>query len=67
MGYIVKDIQWNTNGNEKAFDFLPQEIALPENFSKEKYKDEDEMIKDISDWISDEYGFCHEGFTLLGL
>lgn len=34
---------------------LPEFIEIPENIT-----DED----DISDWLSDEYGFCHNGFTL---
>lgn len=35
---------------------LPSEIELP----KEIEDDED-----ISDWLSDVYGFCHEGFELV--
>ena len=34
---------------------LPDEVDLPEGLT-----DED----DISDWLSDEYGFCHDGFKL---
>ena len=36
---------------------LPSEVELPKNLT-----DED----DISDWLSDEYGFCHDGFELEG-
>ena len=73
MSYIVKDIKWDTDGDQEVFDSLPQEITLPELFSKDKYADEDgsfgeveydEMKEDISDWLSDEYGFCHSGFIL---
>ena len=27
--------------------------------------DEDDLLDDISDWLSDEYGFCHDGFELV--
>lgn len=73
MSYIVKDIKWDTDGDQEVFDSLPQEVSLPEKFSKNNYADEDrnfgevednEMKEDISDWLSDEYGFCHGGFTL---
>ena len=50
MSYIVKDIKWDTDGDQEVFDSLPQEVALPEKFSKDNY--------------ADEYGFCHGGFTL---
>lgn len=33
---------------------LPKEVKIPENIDEE----------DISDWLSDEYGFCHAGFEL---
>lgn len=74
MSYIVKGIKWDTDGDQEVFDSLPQKITLPEHFSKENYMDEggnfgefenDEMLDDISDWISNAYGFCHGGFTLL--
>lgn len=34
---------------------LPETIEIPESIT-----DDD----DISDWLSDEYGFCHKGFSL---
>lgn len=67
------NIKWDTDGDQGAFDFLPQEVTLPEQFSKENYLDESGkfgeceknlMLEDISDWLSDEYGFCHGGFEL---
>ena len=27
--------------------------------------DEDDLLDDISDWLSDEVGFCHDGFELV--
>lgn len=73
MKTIVKDIKWDTDGDQEVFDSLPQEIALPEKFSIENYRDDDgnygevereARLEDISDWLSDEYGFCHGEFTI---
>lgn len=71
--YVVKNIKWDTDGDQESFDFLPQEVILPAKFSKENYKDENgifgkaekiEMLDDISDWLSNGYGFCNNGFEL---
>lgn len=71
--YIAKKIKWDTDGDQDTFDSLPQNVILPCKFSKEKYEDENgvfgkaemiEMQDDISDWLSNEYGFCHGGFEL---
>ena len=68
-----KNIRWDTDGDREAFDSLPQKVILPGKFSKENYEDENgffgeaekiEMQDDISDWLSNEYGFCHDGFEL---
>ena len=34
------NIKWDTDGDQEVFDSLPQEVALPERFSKENYLDE---------------------------
>ena len=34
---------------------VPEDVKIPEGI----YNPED-----ISDWLSDEYGYCHEGFTI---
>lgn len=69
----VIDIKWDTDGDQEVFDSLPQEVTLPDRFSKENYLDEngkygeaeiDARLEDVSDWLSDEYSFCHNGFTL---
>lgn len=35
---------------------LPNEVEIPEVL---------EADEDISDWLSNEYGFCHEGFDIV--
>ena len=49
------DIKWNTDGDQEILDSLPKEIRIP-----------DGMVDDeeISDYLSDETGFCHAGFKL---
>lgn len=46
------NIKWDTDGEDVL---LPAEIEIPEGM-----EDEDE----ISDFLSDETGFCHMGFDL---
>lgn len=40
---------------------LPTEVEIPSYL----VTDEDDSLEDISDWLSDEYGFCHDGFELV--
>lgn len=50
------NILWDVDDNEKELVSLPDEIDIPEGMT-----DEDE----ISDYLSDETGFCHKGFDLI--
>lgn len=50
------NIKWDTDGDDKLFQILPTEMEIPEDMT-----DEDE----ISDWLSNETGFCHFGFSLV--
>lgn len=52
---VAYDIKWDTDGDKDTFDNLPSEIKIPE-----------EMVDNerISDYVSDETGFCHAGFKL---
>lgn len=52
---VAYDIMWDTDGDKDVFDELPRKIEVPE-----------EMVDDeeISDYVSDETGFCHSGFRL---
>jgi len=47
----ISNIQWDTDG-----EFVPN---LPRNIITDLQDDNDA----ISDWLSDTYGFCHNGFT----
>ena len=45
---------------------LPTEVEIPDEFAKdpELLKDKYILEDTISDWLSDKYGFCHQGFSL---
>lgn len=65
----IKNIKWDTDGDKEVFASLPQEIDFDENKlhleckpSDECY--EDELLDAVADWLSDEYGFCHGGFSI---
>ena len=46
---------------EEILSTLPTEVEIPSYL----VTDEDDLLDDISDWPSDEYGFCHDGFELV--
>jgi hypothetical protein len=47
------NIEWDTDGEDID---LPTEIGIPEGMTDEE---------EISDYLSDETGFCHYGFELV--
>lgn len=59
------DIQWDLDG-EDCCAILPHEVLIPDNIALEciDLNDVDEACDEISDWLSNEYGFCHKGFGL---
>ena len=50
----VTNIDWDTDGDKELKSVLPQEMDVPDNMS----------LDEISDYISDKVGFCHNGFIL---
>ena len=51
------NIKWDTDGDYDIIKLLPTEIETPEKLDAE---DEDE----ISDYISNQTGFCHFGYQI---
>ncbi len=49
------NIKWDTDGDMELFSELPTEMEIPEGMIDEE---------EISDYLSDETGFCHDGFIL---
>lgn len=50
---IAEMIEWDADGNEDIE--LPETIEIPEGIT-----DEDE----ISDYLSEQTGYCHKGFSI---
>ncbi len=59
-------------GVTKKFDMyliFSNETELPEEFDKANYMEDGEFdegawLDAISDWLSEDYGFCHDGFKI---
>ena len=61
---VVK-IKWDTDGDMKMLKSLPKEIDISDEFDvKDHEDDQDQLLDDISDWLSDTYGYCHFGFEI---
>ena len=55
---VVK-IKWDTDGDMKMLKSLPKEIDISDEFDVKDYEDDqDQLLDDISDWLSDTYGYC---------
>ena len=50
----ITNIDWDTDGDKALKASLLQEMDVPDNMS----------LDEISDYISDKVGFCHNGFIL---
>ena len=61
---VVK-IKWDTDGDMKMLKSLPKEIDISDEFDVKDYEDDEEqLLDDISDWLTDTYGYCHFGFEV---
>lgn len=58
------NIKWNTDGDEEVLQDLPTEMIIPDDLEEMYRKDKEYALEEISDWLSDETGFCHAGFKL---
>lgn len=50
------NIKWDTDGDMEWLYELPSEMELPEGMTD---------VNEISDYLSDQEGFCHNGFELV--
>lgn len=62
--YKAVNIKWDTDGDTEILDGLPKEMELPDKLQKLCDIDMEDAMEEISDWLSDETGFCHYGFEL---
>ena len=56
------NIKWDTDGDMELLEELPTEVEIPDYLITD---DEDDLLDDVSDWLSDEYGFRHDAFELV--
>ena len=65
------NIKWDvTDGTEdmtkedmdEILSTLPTEVKIPDYLTTD---DEDDLLDEVSDWLSDEFGFCHDAFELV--
>lgn len=65
------NIKWDTDGDEEVLQDLPTEMIIPDDLEEYYYRDrkyeEDRryVMEEISDWLSEETGFCHDGFEIV--
>lgn len=58
------NIKWDTDGDKDVLNELPTEMIIPNKLEELYKKDKEYALEEISDWISDETGFCHAGFEI---
>lgn len=54
------DINWDSE--EEDLKNLPKSIILPDDYNNMLY---DELVDKVSDYLSDTYSFCHDGYMLI--
>ena len=59
------NIKWDTDGDMEVFNELPTEMIIPNELEELYKKDKEYALEEISDWLSDETGFCHDGFEVV--
>lgn len=59
------NIKWDTDGDKNVFNELPTEMIIPNELEELYKKDREYALEEISDWLSDETGFCHAGFEVV--
>ena len=56
------NIKWDTDGDMELLEELPTEVEIPDYLITD---DEDDLLDNISDWLADEYGVCHDAFEIV--
>lgn len=59
------NIKWDTDGDEEVLQSLPTEMIIPEELEDCYSSDKEYAMEEISDWLSDETGFCHYEFEIV--
>lgn len=59
------NIKWDTDGDEEVLQDLPTEMIIPDELAEYYSADREYTTEEISDWLSEETGFCHDGFEIV--
>lgn len=59
------NIKWDTDGDEEVLQDLPTEMIIPDYLEDWYSSDREYVMEEISDWLSEETGFCHDGFGIV--
>lgn len=59
------NIKWDTDGDKEVLNELPIEMIIPDELEEMYKKDREYALDEISEWLSDETGFCHDGFEVV--
>lgn len=59
------NIKWDTDGDKEILNELPTEMIIPNELEELYKKDREYALEEISDWLSDDTGFCHAGFEVV--
>ena len=59
------NIKWDTDGDKEILNELPTEMIIPNEVEELYQTDRDYALEEISDWLSDDTGFCHAGFEVV--
>ena len=59
------NIKWDTDRDMEVLNELPTEMIIPDELEEMYKKDKEYALEEISDWLSDETGFCHDGFEVV--
>lgn len=59
------NIKWDTDGDEEVLQDSPTEMIIPDELAEYYSADREYATEEISDWLSEETGFCHDGFEIV--
>ena len=59
------NIKWDTDGNKEVLQDLSTEMIIPDELAEYYSADREYTTEEISDWLSEETGFCHDGFEIV--
>lgn len=60
------NIKWDTDDEDwGALNKFPEEMIIPDELEEMYKKDKEFALEEISDWLSEETGFCHDGFEIV--